>query len=243
MALRSHPRTGPAGMSTSFTTFCSDGLLVVSKIKFPKQELRCDTRVTSKDTQMRTENNRKPRSFRGESKLWCDSTSFPALLMKHRPGAAPTTPGAGHPNMTVGRKERDANASKIKAARGEEVPEIMSRRRGNLQRRGALLPVPGALRFLCSVWAPWVQLGLTGRCYLETDFVFHISKPQNCPETEWTPLGVVVSASSLKGFKHSVQGHLAEKVWSLKYLSLAKLKQGWLSGTSGIDGASNKQTI
>lgn len=29
--------------------------------------------------------------------------------------------------------------------------------------------------------------------------------------------------------------HRAEKVWPLKYLSFAKLKQGWLSNTNGID--------
>lgn len=51
---------------------------------------------------------------------------------------------------------------------------------------------------------------------------------------EWTPLGVVVSSSSLEVFKHSVEDHgavmllrrlklWAERVWPLKYLSLGKL--------------------
>lgn len=80
------------------------------------------------------------------------------------------------------------------------------------------------------------------------DTHLHISKSQNSPEIEWPPLRVVVSSSSVKVFKHSVEDHVtamlqtrlkhrAEKVWSLKYLSLAKLEQDWLSDTNGIDGA------
>lgn len=132
-------------MSTPFTTFCFDGLLVVFKIKFPKQALRCDAMVTSKDIQMWTENSRKPSSFRGEPKLWCNSTSFPALLMKHRPRAAHIIPRLGHWTLKVGHKKRDTNAYKEKAGRAEQGPEIMSQRKGNLERPEVLFPASGAL--------------------------------------------------------------------------------------------------
>lgn len=83
---------------------------------------------------------------------------------------------------------------------------------------------------------------------MERDTRLHISKPQNCPEIEWTPLRVVVSSPSVKVFKHSMEDHFtvilqtrlkhrAEKVWSLKYLSVVKLEQDWLSDTNGINGA------